>query len=132
MEKVTGIGGLFFRARGGDALARWYATHLGIDPAPDSYETQPWWQQAGPTVFTSLPDDSDHFGCPEQGWAINFRVTNLDAMVQQVRGAGIPVEIDPEHYPNGRFANLHDPEGNPIQLWQPEGTDASTPDASAA
>jgi predicted enzyme related to lactoylglutathione lyase len=55
---------------------------------------------------------------------VNFRVRSLDAMVAQLRAAGIAVAIDPEPYPNGRFARLHDPEGNPIELWQPEGRDA--------
>jgi glyoxylase I family protein len=50
---------------------------------------------------------------------INFRVASLDAMVEQLRAAGIEVEVDPDPYPNGRFATLHDPESNPIQLWEP-------------
>jgi predicted enzyme related to lactoylglutathione lyase len=50
---------------------------------------------------------------------INFRVTDLDAMVPQLREAGITVEVDAQSYPNGRFARLHDPEGNPIELWEP-------------
>jgi predicted enzyme related to lactoylglutathione lyase len=55
----------------------------------------------------------------EQTWMLNFRVRNLAAMVEQLRKASIAVEVDPETYPNGRFARLTDPEGNPIQLWQP-------------
>lgn len=53
------------------------------------------------------------------GWGINFRVGDLDAMVEQLRASGIDVEIDAEEYPNGRFAQLRDPEGNAIQLWEP-------------
>lgn len=56
---------------------------------------------------------------------VNFRVVNLDAMVAQLRAAGVSVEIDPEPYPNGRFARLHDPEGNPIELWEPAGRDGT-------
>jgi predicted enzyme related to lactoylglutathione lyase len=63
-------------------------------------------------------------------WMVNFRVANLDAMVTQLRAAGVSVEIDPEPYPNGRFARLHDPEGNPIELWEPAGRD-STPAGQA-
>jgi predicted enzyme related to lactoylglutathione lyase len=74
MEKVLGIGGLFFRSRDPQSLATWYAT--------------------------------------------------LDAMLSQLRAAGIEVTVDPETYPNGRFARLHDPEGNPIELWQPAPSDA--------
>ncbi|MEO6200337.1 MAG: VOC family protein [Cryobacterium sp.] len=121
MQKVTGIGGVFFRARDGDALARWYAEHLGIDPAPRTFDEQPWRQQAGPTIFAAQPADSGMFGRLGQTWAINFRVSDLDAMVRQLADAGVSVEVDPERYPIGRFANLKDPEGNPIQLWQPEG-----------
>lgn len=127
MERVTGIGGLFFRAQDPDGLGRWYANHLGVDPAPESYEVSSWWQEAGPTVFAAMPADSEHFGGPSQSWAINFRVLNLDAMVSQLRAAGVIVEVDLEEYPNGRFAALHDPEGNPIQLWQPDGADQRGP-----
>jgi hypothetical protein len=56
---------------------------------------------------------------------INFRVRDLDAIALELQAAGIAVELDPQHYPNGRFARLHDPEGNPIELWQPAGPDAS-------
>jgi glyoxylase I family protein len=119
MERVTGIGGLFFRARDPAALARWYADHLGIDPVPASYEQRPWWQQQGPTVFSPFPVDSDAFGRPEQAWMLNLRVRDLDAMVAQLRAAAIEVTLDPQTYPNGRFASTADPEGNPIQLWEP-------------
>ena len=127
MERVTGIGGLFFRARDPELLSRWYAEHLGVDPAPESYDVSSWWQQRGPTVFAALPDDSEHFGSPEQSWSVNFRVDDLDAMVTQLQRAGISVEVDAEEYPNGRFASLEDPEGNPIQLWQPTGADLQGP-----
>jgi glyoxylase I family protein len=119
MERVTGIGGLFFRARDPDALARWYADHLGIDPVPTSYDQRPWWQQRGPTAFAPFPADTDYFGRPEQAWKLNLRVRDLDAMVAQLRAAGIEVIPDPQTYPNGRFANIADPEGNPIELWEP-------------
>ena len=66
MERVTGIGGVFFRALDPDRLADWYAKHLGVEPAPESYEISSWWQHAGPTVFAAMPADSDHFGGPER------------------------------------------------------------------
>ncbi|WP_433018795.1 VOC family protein [Kribbella sp. CA-294648] len=127
MERVAGIGGLFFRANDPKALAQWYEDHLGIEQAPESYETSSWWQQPGPTVFAPFEADSEHFGRPEQTWSVNFRVHDLDAMVAQLRAAGIDVEVDPEVYPNGRFATLHDPEQNPLQLWQPDGADRRGP-----
>jgi glyoxylase I family protein len=119
METVTGIGGLFFRAKDPEALGRWYFEHLGIGTPPASSETKPWEQEAGPTAFAPFPNDSDYFGSPDRLWMINLRVRDLDAMVAQLTAAGIAVKVDPEKYPMGRFARLHDPEGNPIELWQP-------------
>ena len=120
MERVTGIGGFFFRATDPKGLAEWYERHLGINLTPTSYAQQPWEQTAGPTVFGPFRKDTKYFGSDSQQWMINFRVRNLDAMVAQLRRAGIDVEVDAELYPNGRFARLKDPEGNPIQLWEPK------------
>jgi glyoxylase I family protein len=120
MEHVTGIGGLFFRAKDPAALSRWYQEHLGIPPVPADYAQQPWSQEAGPTVFAPFPEDTDHFGRADKQWMINLRVRDLDAMVAQLRTAGIDVSVDPEAYPNGRFARLSDPESNPIELWEPK------------
>jgi len=119
MEKVTGIGGFFFRAADPDALAIWYRDRLGVDQVPTSYDAPSWSQQAGDTVFVPFDQKTDYFGRPEQQWMINFRVADLDAMVAQLTAAGEAIDVDPEAYPNGRFARLADPEGNPIQLWQP-------------
>ena len=119
MEKVAGIGGLFFRAHDPEALGRWYLQHLGISLTPSSYDSPVWQQEAGPTVFSPFPETSDYFGDPHKVWMVNFRVRDLDKMVAQLRTAGIEVKIDPQSYPNGRFARLQDPEGNPIELWQP-------------
>ncbi len=63
--------------------------------------------------------DTGYFGEAGKNWMINFRVGDLDGMVIQLRAAGIVVTVDPETYPHGRFARLHDPEGNPVELWQP-------------
>ncbi|MDY6941942.1 MAG: VOC family protein [Pseudomonadota bacterium] len=120
MERVRGIGGVFFKSKNPSALGQWYEQHLGINPVPQSYDEQPWAQQAGPTVFAPFPPDTEYFGSESQAWMVNFRVSDLDAMVSQLRGMGIEVSIDPEAYPNGRFARLHDPEGNPIELWEPK------------
>jgi glyoxylase I family protein len=120
MHRVTGIGGLFFRANNPEALAEWYLKHLGIDLPPADYGQKPWSQEAGPTVFAPFPAGSDYLGDATKQWMINFRVRDLDAMVVQLRAAGIAVTVDPENYPNGRFARLHDPEKNPIELWEPK------------
>ena len=118
MERVTGIGGIFFRAQNPKALKEWYAQHLGVGPASPDNPYDPWEQAAGPTVFEPFAANTEYFGRESQQWMINFRVRDLDAMAAQLRDAGIEVTIAPdESY--GRFARLHDPEGNPIELWQP-------------
>jgi glyoxylase I family protein len=123
MEKVTAIGGLFFRTRDPAALSSWYRDHLGVAPVPTNYDELGWRQEAGPTAFAPFPENTDYFGNPKQAWMVNFRVRDLDAMAAQLRAAGIKVELDSTEYPNGRFGRLHDPEGNPIELWEPKGRD---------
>jgi len=119
VEKVSGIGGVFFRAKDPAALRQWYEQLLGVTRTPTDYEQRPWEQAAGPTVFEPFSEDTEYFGRPAQAWMLNFRVRNLDAMVAQLRAAGAEVKVDPESYPNGRFARTHDPEGNPVELWEP-------------
>ena len=121
MEKVEGVGGFFFRAKDPAGLAKWYEDNLGINTVPDDYDKPAWETKAGTTVFAPFKQDTTYFGDMKNQWMINFRVRDLDAMTKQLRENGIDVEVDPENYPNGRFAQLFDPEGNPIQLWQPEG-----------
>src|SRR5579872_4785958 len=119
MEKVAGIGGLFFRAHDPKALGAWYEQHLGISLTPKSEGGSPWQQEAGPTAFSPFPETTKYFGDPNKAWMVNFRVHDMDKMVGQLRAAGIEVK-DPESYADiGRFTRLHDPEGNPIELWQP-------------
>ena len=111
-ERVLGIGGLFFRSRDPKKLAQWYQVNLGIDH-------RVWQQAAGPTAFTPFGMDTDYFGSKQQAWMVNFRVRSLDAMIAQLQKSNIEVKVDPEKSPYGRFARLHDPEGNPIELWEP-------------
>lgn len=117
VERVTGIGGFFFRAHDPEALQRWYEEVLGVVAVPRSYGEAGWVQEAGETVFAPLDPDSAMPGEGRQ-WSINFRVSDLAAMVAQVRASGAEVEVDPEEYPNGWFAQTEDPEGNRVQLWQ--------------
>ena len=114
---MTGIGGIFFRARDPEALADWYCRNLGITQ-PDNAV---WMQEAGPTVFSPFKHDTKYFGRPEQQWMLNFRVSDLDAFMAQLRSSGITVETRPQEWDSevGRFARIHDPEGNPIELWEP-------------
>lgn len=127
MEKVTGIGGFFFRSKNSAILNDWYEQHLGVRKVGAEYEDGSWWQDEGPTVFASEPQESKGMGGPHYSWRINFRVRDLDAMVTQLRAADIAVEVESTIYPNGRFAHLHDPEGNQIELWEPGGTDLVRP-----
>ncbi len=85
MERVTGIGGLFFRSKNPAATAEWYKEHLGIDLVPTDYNQKSWSQEAGPTVFAPFPEDTEYFGDAARQWMINFRVNDLDAMVGQLR-----------------------------------------------
>ena len=123
MERVQGIGGFFFRAKDPKKLAGWYEATLGVTGVPDNYDALPWRTSAGTTVFAPFKEDTKYFGDRRFQWMINFRVRDLNKMVAQLRERGITVELDSEVYPNGRFARLSDPEGNPIQLWQPGGKD---------
>jgi predicted enzyme related to lactoylglutathione lyase len=120
MQKVNGIGGFFFTASDPDALGEWYREHLGIERVPQSYDAEVWCQTEGPTVFAPFGADGDGVTpVGPRGWGINFRVDDLDAMAAQLRAAGLEVDVDATVYPNGRFATLADPDGNPVQLWQP-------------
>jgi glyoxylase I family protein len=118
-ETVTGIGGFFFRARDPKALEQWYQDNLGVSVIPKSENESAWKQQAGPTAFAPFPETTKYFGDPTKQWMLNFRVNDLDKMAAQLEASGITVKVDPTTYPNGRFARIHDPEGNPIELWQP-------------
>lgn len=116
MERVTGIGGLFFRAHDPDALAAWYAAALGI---PSSASGTVWEQAAGPTVFAPFPADTDYFGRDDQQTMLNFRVSDLDAMLAQLRAASASVDDEVVEESYGRFAHASDPEGHRFELWQP-------------
>ena len=114
MARVTGIGGLFFRASDPAALSAWHDTHLLHGSA--AYD---WRQDAGPTVFSPFKIDTDYFPADRQ-YMLNLRVEGLADLISALTAAGIAVETRPEwdgEY--GSFARIHDPEGNPIELWQP-------------
>lgn len=113
---VVGIGGVFFRASDPEALQAWYRTHLGV-AVEGAFN---WTQQAGPTVFMPFPRDTDHFPAAKQ-WMINFRVAELNGLLSRLRDAGIEVITDPgwDTPETGKFARISDPEGNPVELWEP-------------
>ncbi|HEU0283526.1 MAG TPA: VOC family protein [Sphingomicrobium sp.] len=123
---VLGMGGYFFRSKDPQALKAWYRDHLGVgggmgtDDKGQSNEWV-WFTEGGPMVFEPFKQDSDYFPAEKQVM-INLRVSDLDGLLASLRGAGIEVitkgewDATPEI---GRFARIHDPEGNPIELWEP-------------
>jgi predicted enzyme related to lactoylglutathione lyase len=123
MQHVTGIGGLFFRSADPEALAGWYREHLGINAGHDGI----WNQEAGMTVFAPFKETSDYFAADKR-WMLNLRVRDMDVLTAKLQAAGIEVQTKPEwdtpEY--GRFARVHDPEGNPIELWEPPADGAAS------
>ena len=117
---VTGIGGIFFRAKDPEALSRWYAQHLGVGAGQYGV----WEPETGPSLFSPFAADTDHFAMDRQ-WMLNLRVRDIDALLDTLRAAGLEVITKPEwDDPTvGRFARIHDPEGNPIELWEPPAED---------
>ncbi len=113
---VTGIGGIFFRAKNPEALSLWYAQHLGVGTGDYGV----WQPEAGPSVFSPFAADSDYFATDRQ-WMLNLRVSELDALLDKLRAGGVEVITKAEWNDPavGRFARIHDPEGNPIELWEP-------------
>ena len=120
MEKVKGIGGVFIRAKDPAALSVWYAEFLGVDPAPTDMETPPWIADGGVTVFAPFAADTDYFPAGQQVM-VNFRVADMDAMLAHLRAGGA-VPFNAQTMDGiGRFAHIHDPEGNAGELWEPAG-----------
>ncbi|ALR19974.1 VOC family protein [Sphingobium baderi] len=121
---VLGMGGLFFRSRDPDALASWYRQHLGVgagctsDPAAPPNEWV-WQTLGGPMVFSPFNLDSDYFAA-DKNFMMNFRVSDLDGLLAHLRAARIEI-ITKDEWDDpavGRFARIHDPEGNAIELWE--------------
>jgi catechol 2,3-dioxygenase-like lactoylglutathione lyase family enzyme len=129
MQRVTGIGGIFFKARDADELRAWYRRHLGLDiqewgglalappptRAPDSAAPL-----ASHTTWCIFPHDSDYFGAERSAaFMINYRVPDLDALLAVLREEGCAVDDKTEASEYGKFGWVTDPEGNRIELWQP-------------
>lgn len=116
-EKVAGIGGVFFRARDPEALRAWYAEHLGIDM--EDYGTTFTARAGDQTVWAPFTADTEYFGTSGQQLMVNFRVHDLDAMLEQLRSAGVEVDADVHEMEYGRFGWAVDGEGNRFELWEP-------------
>ena len=121
---VLGMGGYFFRAKDTAALKAWYRDHLGVgggmgeDPVTGHSNEWVWYVQGGPMVFEPFKADSDYFAADKQTM-INLRVSDLDGLLAKLRSDGIEIAREEEMEGVGRFARIHDPEGNPIELWEP-------------
>ena len=113
-ERVTGVGGVFFRARDPQALLAWYEEHLGV-PLNEGYVVFP---ESRNTVWAPFAEDTDYWPAAKQGM-VNFTVRDLDAMLAQLRAAGVPVDEKVEDHEYGRFGWATDPEGNRFELWEP-------------
>jgi predicted enzyme related to lactoylglutathione lyase len=115
MERVTGVGGVFFRARDPDALVAWYVEHLGV-PQREGYVIFP---ESRYTHWAPFAADTSYWPA-EKHWMVNFTVSDLDAMLAQLRRAGVEVDDKIEEMERiGRFGWAVDPEGNRFELWEP-------------
>ena len=111
-DGVTGVGGVFFRARDPDALKAWYEETLGV-PSEEL-------MRSDGLVFGIFAADTDYFGRPEQGFMVNFRVASLDGVRERLRAAGAEVDEETQEQEGvGRFGWAVDPEGNRFELWEP-------------
>jgi predicted enzyme related to lactoylglutathione lyase len=124
MARVTGIGGVFLKANGDhEALAAWYAKHLGMQLERWGGAILKWpddtANDGGLTVWHLAAKDSDWFSPSTSSFMINYRVDDLDALLAQLREAGVEIMKGPEPHENGRFAWIVDPDGNKVELWQP-------------
>lgn len=122
MKKVTGIGGIFFKCDDPQKMNEWYAKNLGL-PVSD-YGTIFTWRNAedpgkeGQTVWSPFPKDSNYFEPSKKDFMINYRVENIEALVEQLKKDGVTVIDEIKAYDYGKFVHILDPEGNSIELWE--------------
>jgi predicted enzyme related to lactoylglutathione lyase len=124
MERVTGLGGVFFKADDPEKLYGWYAKHLGIKGKPGEGGVFPWRhaddpQKPGMTVWSIFRRDTKYFGSSMSDVMLNYRVANLDDLLAALRAEGVWIDEKREDHEYGRFAWIMDPEGNRIELWEP-------------
>jgi predicted enzyme related to lactoylglutathione lyase len=125
VERVRGIGGVFFKARDVDRLKDWYREHLGLELEEDEpISVFHWYRReqpdvGGSTTWALFADDSDYLGPPPANFMVNYRVESLDRMREQLNVAGAEVDARIEESEFGRFGWAIDPEGNRFELWEP-------------
>lgn len=120
MARIAGIGGVFLRARDPDALSAWYRDRLGVPVQEGNFAVLTWGgDHAGSTVWALFPEDTDYFGPSGACAMVNFRVEDLDAVLDELRAEGVEVLDKIEEHEFGRFGWIVDPEGNRVELWQP-------------
>ena len=125
MKRVTGIGGIFFKASDPNKLCDWYRIHLGIE-SEERAAIFKWRkldepQQESYTVWSPFPTDTDYFAPGKKPFMINFQVENLEELLAQLKAEGVDVDPRVETYDYGKFGWIMDPEGNRIELWEPAG-----------
>ncbi len=124
MKRVTGLGGIFFKARDHKKLREWYGEHLGLPLEEDGSASFHWRDiedpdQMGFSVWSAFPQNTDYFDPSTAPFMVNFRVADLDALLEQLRLEGVEVDDRREEYEFGKFGWIIDPEGNRIELWEP-------------
>ena len=119
MAKEVAGGGVFSQARAPEALSAWYAAHLGIEAQDGGALVFSGAESAGMTVFAHFSEDTPYFGHGQQKVMVNFRVDDLDLLLEQLDEAGVEIEPKLENFDYGRFAWIRDIEGNRVELWEP-------------
>lgn len=121
MKRVTGIGGIFFKARDPQALGEWYRQHLGLDVADWGGVAFRWADDSatGTTIWSPFKDDTGYFAPSTAPFMVNFRVADLHALLAALRAEGCAVLDKVEESEYGKFGWVLDPEGNKLELWEP-------------
>src|SRR4051812_36228769 len=119
MQRILGIGGIFFKAKDPKALAAWYAEHLGVPIEEGRTDGMLTESSSATTVWATFPADTQYFAPSRAPFMLNYRVRDLDAMLAQLRAVGATVDDKVQDESYGRFGWATDPEGNRFELWQP-------------
>jgi predicted enzyme related to lactoylglutathione lyase len=124
MRRVTGIGGVFFKADDPEKLYQWYEKHLGIQRDETTAASFHWRDandpsKKGRTSWAIFPKNTTYFEPGRAGFMVNYRVDNLDALLEALAREGVEIDPHRENCDYGRFAWILDPEGNRIELWEP-------------